>query len=211
MRGTWSAFTYGQDEKGLIPAGAGNMYPGRIRVRRPGAHPRGCGEHNYTQPNLENLLGSSPRVRGTFSCMIVALALNGLIPAGAGNMLERSATMVTAGAHPRGCGEHLIRFITTDFSLGSSPRVRGTLGSDGSRKAANGLIPAGAGNIVGSPVGIASTRAHPRGCGEHHLVNLLGIHVEGSSPRVRGTFTFLLFFFLGIRLIPAGAGNILGS
>ena len=71
-----------------------------------------------------------------------------------------------------------------------------------------GLIPAGAGNIHF----IYSTHhagwAHPRGCGEHSLFNILKCLLRGSSPRVRGTSRIDFALIQDFGLIPAGAGNI---
>ena len=50
----------------------------------------------------------------------------GLIPAGAGNMTLPQHSMSGIWAHPRGCGEHRVRYIPLLPLQGSSPRVRGT-------------------------------------------------------------------------------------
>ena len=52
------------------------------------AHPRGCGEHVLPKNRLSVFLGSSPRVRGTFTCSGLAHEGSRLIPAGAGNILS---------------------------------------------------------------------------------------------------------------------------
>ena len=69
------------------------------------------------------------------------------------------------------------------------------------------LIPAGAGNT--SPIGIEGPTlpAHPRGCGEHVVLDESSILKSGSSPRVRGTRARAANAALLGRLIPAGAGN----
>ena len=51
--------------------------------------------------------GSSPRVRGTLGDTAMAGEAQGLIPAGAGNIVLYRLIELNAGAHPRGCGEHL--------------------------------------------------------------------------------------------------------
>ena len=90
--------------------------------------------------------------------------------------------------HPRACGEHGIDARYLELTLGSSPRLRGTLQRICNWNNVFGIIPALAGNIV--PCAVAS-----RAC-------------AGSSPRLRGT---LSKFGLPVRLrgiIPALAGNI---
>ena len=72
------------------------------------------------------------------------------------------------GAHPRGCGEHPRERGSRPHLRGSSPRVRGTFGGFSALEVAEGLIPAGAGNIFCFVVINSISRAHPRGCGEHY-------------------------------------------
>ena len=92
--------------------------------------------------------------------------------------------------------------------MGSSPRVRGTSTRFQVLSNPLGLIPAGAGNIQPEPRAFSRRWAHPRGGGEHHTGRWSGQGVQGSSPRVRGTFHGFSFFPTGPGLIPAGAGNI---
>ena len=69
------------------------------------------------------------------------------------------------------------------------------------------IIPACAGN-AGPTSGLACRFTdHPRVCGER--VGFLSRPTEssGSSPRVRGTLNPSPFFALGLRIIPACAGN----
>ena len=112
------------------------------------AHPRGCGEHQFLLGFIESSLGSSPRVRGTFLGNESHTPLLGLIPAGAGNIRERWFEAESIGAHPRGCGEHVLRCTPLRLNSGSSPRVRGTLQRGIQENLPIGLIPAGAGNMV---------------------------------------------------------------
>ena len=51
---------------GIIPACAGNMSWYRDWIRCRWDHPRVCGEHSIELPTSFSILGSSPRVRGTF-------------------------------------------------------------------------------------------------------------------------------------------------
>ena len=75
------------------------------------------------------------------------------------------------------------------MEMGSSPRVRGTSLTELLYERAEGLIPAGAGNMSYRRYMSISVRAHPRGCGEHSGVPSRDIGMRGSSPRVRGTLT----------------------
>ena len=95
--------------------------------------------------------------------------------------------------------------------MGSSPRVRGTYLSVGLTPRLSGLIPAGAGNISPRRSTALQARAHPRGCGEHFTDSAHSAFAEGSSPRVRGTFSKHYRCYTDAGLIPAGAGNILSG
>ena len=48
---------------------------------------------------------------------------------------------------------------------------------------------------------------HPRGCGEHWNKYDLVTDGLGSSPRMRGTLCYLLWYIPCARIIPADAGN----
>ena len=133
-------------------------------------------------------VGSSPRVRGTFSLYRVLSVFLGLIPAGAGNMRMKIITNGGSRAHPRGCGEHEEGMPGVCLPGGSSPRVRGTCSTRNVERSSRGLIPAGAGNIL-----VIATDPITR---------------MGSSPRVRGTFRVIQNTNHHRGLIPAGAGNM---
>ncbi len=90
----------------LIPAGAGNTGPKHTRPLGRAAHPRGCGEHRRDAGGGKDVLGSSPRVRGTLWSGRPGRCRTRLIPAGAGNTGLWSSTPPPPPAHPRGCGEH---------------------------------------------------------------------------------------------------------
>ncbi len=112
------------------------------------------------------------------------------------------------GAHPRGCGEHDRKRFLKMFEEGSSPRVRGTLLALFGWGDGDGLIPAGAGNMLVRGSQASRRRAHPRGCGEHGDDGSLLLEQRGSSPRVRGTYEVYIPGIGWVGLIPAGAGNM---
>ena len=108
VRGTFLIVINPGSNTGLIPAGAGNIRLQMRQRRKPGAHPRGCGEHVFYRLYRPLGTGSSPRVRGTWVIALGLLATRGLIPAGAGNMRQKLVALAWLRAHPRGCGEHQI-------------------------------------------------------------------------------------------------------
>ena len=105
------------------------------------------------------------------------------------------------------CGEHSASIMRSRFSLGSSPRVRGTLESLGVAASHGGIIPACAGNTPALRTRHTMTRDHPRVCGEHEHATGVVSWFEGSSPRVRGTRHLRGHRAPVAGIIPACAGN----
>ena len=192
---------------GIIPACAGNTPPWSDRRRGPRDHPRVCGEHNSSKRGTPSLMGSSPRVRGTLYHTVRDGALLGIIPACAGNTRIARNPRRRGRDHPRVCGEHISAKRSEAFRVGSSPRVRGTLASTGHDSLLSGIIPACAGNTCLLPVRMARPRDHPRVCGEHGVGDAEAFGDLGSSPRVRGTRSFLALLLPLVGIIPACAGN----
>ena len=109
---------------------------------------------------------------------------------------------------------------------GSSPRVRGSRICKLFFRAAQGIIPAGAGLTARSdsqtrqegiiPAGAGLTRGrlvqdsrwwdHPRGCGAHSPPHFFTVTIRGSSPRVRGSRSTSHTITYSNGIIPAGAG-----
>ena len=113
----------------FIPAGAGNTGLYRHFISRMAVHPRGCGEHFRVHHGQNQVLGSSPRVRGTRPRVSKFTLSCRFIPAGAGNTAQGFQVYSLVSVHPRGCGEHFRVHHGQNQVLGSSPRVRGTLDS----------------------------------------------------------------------------------
>ena len=160
---------------------------------------------------LSKRLGSSPRMRGTLCHNHGGSGCQGIIPADAGNTKRLSVRLCLTEDHPRGCGEHTFITSARYMSRGSSPRMRGTppiiigYGSHG------GIIPADAGNTSNSRAKLWPKRDHPRGCGEHGMQSLAHSQDAGSSPRMRGTQKLPTLTGTIIRIIPADAGNTMGT
>ena len=130
------------------------------------------------------------------------------IPACAGNIFKYAELLYLYPVHPRVCGEHRVGVDVEEISFGSSPRVRGTLFVTPSRYNVGRFIPACAGNMSNDEGKTSAGTVHPRVCGEHLLHRCDDWLQGGSSPRVRGTYKLISFVVLGIRFIPACAGNI---
>ena len=192
---------------GLIPAGAGQT-SATLRVLVPvTAHPRGCGA-DRVMVSLNGVgQGSSRRVRGRHVGHEVADLALGLIPAGAGQTCARSASGRVCRAHPRGCGADMSRASASCCGVGSSPRVRGRPYGQLREHRQPRLIPAGAGQTAHHTPALLHPGAHPRGCGADPVAQVGNLHVQGSSPRVRGRPGRSCIGWCRPGLIPAGAGQ----
>ena len=150
--------------------------------------PRVCGEHAGITGFDSTTGGSSPRMRGT--CFPTSLR-HPYIP-----------------VHPRVCGEHIYIGRQYTCQSGSSPRMRGTCPHSALAREVYRFIPAYAGNILDHKYHVHVEPVHPRVCGEHFIVCLYALHQNGSSPRMRGTFSKQFLYFYWGRFIPAYAGNM---
>ena len=114
-------------------------------------------------------------------------------------------------AHPRSRGEHNWALVPIPWQRGSSPLARGTRTRHSISQCWRGLIPARAGNTVGTFPNLFLLRAHPRSRGEHHGGFSEPHYQRGSSPLARGTRRVLLPEVWRLGLIPARAGNTVSS
>ena len=147
VRGTHASRMVSACEEGIIPACAGNTFLTMVRVLGRRDHPRVCGEHTSHSLAAFQLVGSSPRVRGTRWLVRVVGEDRGIIPACAGNTCRARSSRWSGWDHPRVCGEHCRGRTRGSPWSGSSPRVRGTLSA--------------------TPFRDTCRVDHPRVCGEH--------------------------------------------
>ena len=170
-------------------------------------HPRVCGEQALLRRSVQDLGGSSPRVRGTAETRFHKTRHTRFIPACAGNRTPRPPTTPPAPVHPRVCGEQPLIVVRRSGRFGSSPRVRGTDSPASIAASKLRFIPACAGNRITAGGSGGSGSVHPRVCGEQDVVNHETWAGTGSSPRVRGTDIHIRRGHPGRRFIPACAGN----
>ena len=159
---------------GLIPACAGKTRVSWVAPRLRRAHPRVCGENCLLSRSPGAAWGSSPRVRGKLWNFRTAPLLTGLIPACAGKTAAELPAAELRPAHPRVCGENLLRLLTSLVRIGSSPRVRGKQILSAMSRLLLRLIPACAGKTGSIGDGKTGASAHPRVCGENFVVLVLG-------------------------------------
>ena len=151
--------------------------------------------------------GSSPRMRGTGRPPCDGGRARRFIPAHAGNSIARARTQRSSPVHPRACGEQMGFSPGTRRLAGSSPRMRGTAGTEVDAEEMRRFIPAHAGNRPGVWRGWSRPPVHPRACGEQAYGVQRKADGGGSSPRMRGTVQVGIRGLVGHRFIPAHAGN----
>ncbi len=130
-----------------------------------------------------------------------------ITPARAGNRLSDDEAGPYRSNHPRACGEQTLPPSKKVCSMGSPPRVRGTVGGLLLERGGYGITPARAGNSRGKRPGDGRAEDHPRACGEQRVMWRVCCMTSGSPPRVRGTASTSGPWTAGIRITPARAGN----
>ena len=126
VRGTVTDLCIALSVMRFIPACAGNSTSEAPEFGRIPVHPRVCGEQWRCFSPAIRRIGSSPRVRGTVSCLAPESRGYRFIPACAGNSRADEYRSARRSVHPRVCGEQLFDLAGNATQIGSSPRVRGT-------------------------------------------------------------------------------------
>ena len=111
----------------IIPACAGNAFPGSPPSVAGADHPRVRGERVTTRLNAKTPRGSSPRARGTRLMRGGRTSDTRIIPACAGNAAPSRRAIPRPPDHPRVRGERYPHDHAGSQTHGSSPRARGTL------------------------------------------------------------------------------------
>ena len=151
--------------------------------------------------------GSSPLSRGIPRCHGPGRSAFGIIPALAGNTVDRCDTGDANRDHPRSRGEYWSTGRAASNVSGSSPLSRGIPGQRGQLISRRGIIPALAGNTHYASLRTGVRADHPRSRGEYLLPSPLFLAGEGSSPLSRGIQGRKENIMTTPRIIPALAGN----
>ena len=154
--------------------------------------------------------GLSPRVRGNPVATAAQWALNGSIPACAGEPSPPHASASQSAVYPRVCGG--TRYLGTPSGIvdGLSPRVRGNPGRRRDCTHDAGSIPACAGEPGGFCFRFTPRWVYPRVCGGTAVADEPLATARGLSPRVRGNRHQRISAFQSVRSIPACAGEPTG-
>ena len=209
LRGTPWRLCWHSPPTRFIPAPAGNAAPPMPAHRIEPVHPRACGERHLLLGVAQDLVGSSPRLRGTRLAAAAQPARRRFIPAPAGNAGRIRSGTASWSVHPRACGERQAGAIIAPVGDGSSPRLRGTRLPRDVAPARLRFIPAPAGNARLTCSCSRWAPVHPRACGERRAGSRSSGSGAGSSPRLRGTPARRGRGRDRPRFIPAPAGNAL--
>ena len=151
--------------------------------------------------------GSSPHARGTPDQADARPAERRIIPACAGNASRSNTGRPLPKDHPRMRGERGSASSGKYVIVGSSPHARGTPVGPVPVLEDRRIIPACAGNAAPTVSPAYLLPDHPRMRGERGLVGFDRHLPFGSSPHARGTLHRHHTRLLGVRIIPACAGN----
>ena len=170
----------------ITPACAGKRPMHSISCLSCRDHPRMCGEKLASGLSLRRMTGSPPHVRGKASHRGLVWELPGITPACAGKRQSPSGSHRLSLDHPRMCGEKCLNSLMVAPVTGSPPHVRGKGDSEVISQCTHGITPACAGKRWRFRYPCASTRDHPRMCGEkgNDVVEICSL--QGSPPHVRG-------------------------
>ena len=130
---------------GSIPACAGEPYFQTDAARLVEVYPRVCGGTGYTLFGASVIHGLSPRVRGNLLITLSSEPSVRSIPACAGEPCRAIRGACGGRVYPRVCGGTGNGILTAEGQEGLSPRVRGNLDLHANGAAAQGSIPACAG------------------------------------------------------------------
>ena len=138
---------------------------------------------------------------------------DGSIPARAGKAVKLRWHLISIRVHPRACGGSASDERKKALDHGPSPRVRGKLSDLWLAGVSVGSIPARAGEAIRFQFGPCIAAVHPRACGGSAVAISDSHPGEGPSPRVRGKLWEVVKARIGLRSIPARAGetSTLGS
>ena len=197
----------GLSTRRIIPALAGNT-SSREPCRAHGSdHPRSRGEYPAGVVCGSVAAGSSPLSRGILPVPLCPLGPGRIIPALAGNTVQKELRHPAGPDHPRSRGEYSFANPMGLYENGSSPLSRGILGVRDPKVGPLRIIPALAGNTPSRPPPSGQESDHPRSRGEYANNRAPPVLAAGSSPLSRGIPGFRGVCDMDRRIIPALAGN----
>ena len=110
----------------FIPTHVGNTSTASNTSLVTTVHPHACGEHHIYCGYCSSCIGSSPRMWGTPSALLITHHQCRFIPTHVGNTPIDDLAIESRSVHPHACGEHSGAETRYGFVGGSSPRMWGT-------------------------------------------------------------------------------------
>ena len=178
----------------LLPAGGGRITPAHAGKRLfilyhhyiLWDHPRTCGEKVMLPLNHSRKAGSPPHMRGKVTLKGLLHRTLGITPAHAGKSERTFADRCNGQDHPRTCGEKSFHSLEESALPGSPPHMRGKDVPWSYNQGLGGITPAHAGKSEKPMDRAATTRDHPRTCGEKSWWFCSPSVFQGSPPHMRG-------------------------
>ena len=190
-----------------IPALAGEpVTPSPVRISVT-VYPRACGGTNTKEEEDRFVVGLSPRLRGNLIGGTLALDCQRSIPALAGEPRRALAPLGNVAVYPRACGGTTSPARVRSMVRGLSPRLRGNHRLTACAGSGARSIPALAGEPKLYYTFTRSYGVYPRACGGTARRGFLVDADLGLSPRLRGNPAAARAELMGIRSIPALAGE----
>ncbi len=150
---------------------------------------------------------SSPRIWGTAISQNPPNVPRRFIPTHMGNGAVLQRRREPTAVHPHAYGERLLLYFTHCKTLGSSPRIWGTVALSGTDSASQRFIPTHMGNGGAAGTSGSAPTVHPHAYGERTAERIRPADHLGSSPRIWGTEKPLGIRSTSGRFIPTHMGN----
>ncbi len=195
------------ERAGSIPAWAGEPKPSLVLPNCWKVYPRVGGGTWFIPPGRSRAGGLSPRGRGNQYLESYHQAIEGSIPAWAGEPRIRTTLSSITRVYPRVGGGTSVSRLNMVTLWGLSPRGRGNPTLAASTMDSKGSIPAWAGEPLLALVVLYLLRVYPRVGGGTPVIRIARRSKTGLSPRGRGNHSEPFQVSQRARSIPAWAGE----
>ena len=206
-RGKPSRRRWDKERERSIPAWAGETKPNTLAMYRQGVYPRVGGGNLLCDIPTSRTLGLSPRGRGKRLMLLRYKRPRRSIPAWAGETFAYATPSDPVAVYPRVGGGNNAAAVSSVGAGGLSPRGRGKLIRNQSRREWWRSIPAWAGETPSLAPLWRGLEVYPRVGGGNELDECGNAYKHGLSPRGRGKRVNASDRRLSARSIPAWAGE----
>ena len=166
MWGTPGITQFVTEHRRFIPTHVGNAGNATSVTGEGAVHPHACGERCRWEIHKHVFRGSSPRMWGTRKIHGPERSYFRFIPTHVGNARANRTKQWLVSVHPHACGERYQHPAENKSTVGSSPRMWGTLRHRWCQLDQLRFIPTHVGNASSAAVFSANSSVHPHACGE---------------------------------------------